>query len=145
MDLPLQVPFHRHGVDGTMKFWVLGQPLHVEYLVLLLEGFHAALEMNFQPLAAANREKLHALRHVAALINSANNVSESIVAASAEINLGTGHAVVVGNVAGAEPEFADTVVDGCLLKGIGNLVLYKHGLNDPFHIFSPKHWHPATL
>ena len=46
-----------------MEFRVLGQPLLIELLVLLLEGFHAALEMNLQPLTIADRKESHTLRH----------------------------------------------------------------------------------
>ena len=45
---------------------------------------------------------------------------------------------MVGDVACAEPELADAVVDGCLLKDIRRLVFHKHGLNDPFHILTPE-------
>ena len=121
-----------------MEFWVLGQPLIIELMVLPLEGFHAALEMNLQPLAAVDGKELHTLRHAATLINAANHVGEGLVAASAEINLGTGHAIVVGDVAGAESELANAVVDSRLLKCIWSLVLHKYGLDDPFHILPPE-------
>ena len=89
----------------------------MEFLILLLKGFHTSLEMNFQPLAAMNREELHSLRHLATFINTANDVCKGVLAASTKVCLPTGCTIVVGDVAGAEPEFADTVVDGCLLKG----------------------------
>ena len=94
--------------------------------------------MNLQPLAAVDGKELHTLRHAATLINAANHVGEGLVAASAEINLGTGHAIVVGDVAGTESELADAVVDGCLLKCVWRLMLHKHGLNNPFYILAPK-------
>ena len=133
-------PFHRHSVVGAMEFRVLGQPLLIEHLVLLLKGFHSSLEMHFQPLAAADGEKFHALGNAAAFINAANNVGESLGAASAEINLGAVHAVVVGNIAGAESEFSYAVVDGGLLKGVRLLVLHKNGFDDSFHILAPELW-----
>ena len=121
-----------------MEFWVLGQPLLVELLELLLEGFHTSLEMNLQPFAAADGKESHTLRHTATLINTANHVGEGLVAASAKIHFCTGHAVVVGDVAGTESEPADAVVDGRLLKGIWSLVFHKHGLYNPFHILAPE-------
>lgn len=119
-----------------MEFRVLRQPLLIERLVLLLEGFHASLEMNLQPLAAADGEKLHAIRHAATLVDTANHVGESFAATSTKVLFGTGHAVMIWDVAGAESELTDTVVDGRLLKGIWHLVFHKHGLDDPFHILA---------
>ena len=100
-----------------MEFRVLGQPLLVELLELLLEGFHTALEMNLHPLAIVDRKESHTLRHAATLINTTNHVSESFAAASTEVLFGTSHTVVVRDVAGTESELADAVVDGRLLKG----------------------------
>ena len=117
---------------------MLGQPLLIELLILLLEGFHAALEVNLQPLAAADGEESHTLRHAATFINTTNHVGEGLAAASAKIRLRTGHAVVVRNVAGTESELADAVVDGRLLKGIWHLVLHEYGLDNPFHILAPE-------
>ena len=117
---------------------MLGQPLLIELLVLLLEGFHAALEVNLQPFAATDWEEFHALRHAATFINTTNHVGEGLAAASAKIHLRTGHAVVVRDVAGTKSELADTVVDGRLLKGIWHLVFHKHGLDDSFHILAPE-------
>ena len=111
------VPFHRHGVVGTTKLKVLGQPLLIELLELLLEGFHAALEMNLQPLAIADRKESHTLRHVATFVDTANHVGEGLAVASTKIHFCTAHAVVVRNVAGTESELADAVVDSSLLKG----------------------------
>ena len=117
---------------------MLGQPLLIELLVLLLEGFHAALEMNLQPFAIANRKEPHTLRHAATLIYTTYHVGESLAAASTKIHFCTGHTVVVRDVAGTESELADAVVDGSLLKGIRRLVLHKHGLDDSFYIFAPE-------
>ena len=117
---------------------MLGQPLLVELLELLLESFHAALEMNLQPLAIADGEESHTIRHAAAFVDTANHVGEGLAAASAEISLGTGHAVMVRDVAGAESELADAVVDGSLLEGIWRLMLHKHRLDDSFHILAPE-------
>ena len=101
-----------------MEFRVLGQPLLIEHLVLLLKGFHASLEMHLQPLATMNREKLHSLRHPTTFIYSADDVCKGVLAASTKVCLPTGCTIMVGSVAGAEPKLSDTIVDGCLLKGI---------------------------
>ena len=89
----------------------------MEFLVLLLKGFHSALEKDFQPLAATNGEELHSIRHLATFICSADDVSKGVIFASTEISFPTGSTIVVGNVTGTESELADAVVDGCLLKG----------------------------
>ena len=119
-----------------MEFRVLGQPLLVELLELLLKGFHAALEVNLQPFAATDWEEFHALRHAATFINTTNHVGEGLAAASAKIRLSTGHAVVVGDVAGTKSELADTVIDGRLLKGIWRLVLQSVSFRTIAHVCS---------
>ena len=45
---------------------------------------------------------------------------------------------MVGDVASAESELADAVVDDCLLKSIWCFVLHKHWLDDFFHILAPE-------
>ena len=109
----------------------------MEFLILLLKGFHTSLEMHLQPLVATNREELHSFWHLATFIYSTDDVCKNVLAASTKVCLPTGCTIVVGYVAGAERELADAVVDGCLLEGIRLLMLHKHGLYNAFHILAP--------
>ena len=89
----------------------------MELLVLLLEGFHASLEMHLQPSAAMNGEELHPFRHVATFIYTADDVSKGVIFASAEISFPTGSTIVIWNVASAEPKLTNTIVKCRLLEG----------------------------
>ena len=110
----------------------------MELCVLLLEGFHASLEMYFQPLPALNGEELHTLRYVATFIYATNDISKGVFTASPKVRFPTGSTIVVGNVASAESELTYAIVDGCFLESIGGLLLKKHWPNNLFNKLTPE-------
>ena len=106
----------------------------MELRVLLLKGFHAAFKMHLQPLAAMNGEELHPFRHVATFIYSANDVCKGVIFACTEVRLPTGSTIVVGNVASAESELANAIVESCFLKIVWRILFKHHRLNNLFQI-----------
>ena len=110
LDVCTLIPLHTAGIRNPFVLRMSGHPLLVEFLVLLLECFHASLEMYFQPLPTMDGEELHALRHIATFINAANDVSKGIFAASPEVCFPTGSTIVVGNIASAETKLAHAIV-----------------------------------
>lgn len=88
---------------------MLGQPLLEKSLALLLECFHATLKMCLQPIPAMNGEELHTLWYRSTLVYATNHVRKGLVAASAEIHLGTSSAVMIRDVASTESELSDSV------------------------------------
>ena len=110
----------------------------MELRVLLLKGFHATLKMHLQPSAAMNGEELHSCGHVATFINTANDVSKGVLAASTKVMFGTGCTIVVGDVAGTKSELTNAILKCSFLKSVGLLLLKNHGLDNLFHILTPE-------
>ena len=87
------------------------------FLVLLMKGFHATFEIHLQPLPAMNWKKFHPFRYIATFINTSNDVSKGIPAGSTEVCFPACSAIMVGDVASAESELANAIVESGFLQG----------------------------
>ena len=85
-----------------------------------------------------DREELHALWHITALVYASNNVSERFLATSAEVHLCASAAIVVRNIASAETKRTNAIINSCLLKLIRSLALHEYRLYDAFYILAPE-------
>ena len=72
LDVGAGIPFHTGTVLFPFVFRMGRQPLAEESVKLLLKGFYAAGEVNFQPFAAWNGEQAHSFGHVASFVSSAD-------------------------------------------------------------------------
>ena len=132
------IPFHCGGILGPDKLFVCREPFLLESCKLLLKGFQSSLEMHLQPLSVADGVERHALRYPASLVDSADDIGESLCVAWCKVLHAAHSAVVVGDAAGTESVLSDSVFESSLLEFIGSQSLKDDRADDAVHVFSPE-------